>query len=223
MSRLSNFDFTHRHYKRFPEEGQQPDVSRDEQQPTDFFETPRLIDIDVSSLDWSEANRSDISQPVFGALGGPINVAASAQAASPTPNPSIQWAGETGPGQGNLNPPDPNIAVGTNNVVTVVNNHIDVYNRNGANLYSQTLNTLFGQPNSNFIYDPRVTWDQFSNRFLVTAGDGTSNVVHLAVSRDSNPLDGWYNYNLVINTGLDQPLLAVDASNVYISLPTNCD
>ena len=139
---------------------------------------------------------------------------------SPTPNLTISWAGVTQFQAGGSTPPDSNLAAGTKNIITVVNDHIDIYNKSGSNLSSQSLNTLFGS--SDFIFDPRVMWDQFSGRFIATADDhtGSNSSLHIAVSVDSNPLDGWYFYNYNVNNAgnwLDYPVLGLDATSIYLS------
>jgi hypothetical protein len=165
---------------------------------------------------FNEADGSSIpfGTPIYNSSFGQLF---SAPTAAPTPNLTISWGGATQSQPGNLNPSDCSIAAGTNNIITVVNNHIDIYSKAGVDLSSQSLNTFFNQPSSSFLFDPRVTWDQFSGRFIVTAGDNTTHAIHLAVSRDSNPLDGWYQYNFPFGVDVDQPLIGLDSSTVYIS------
>ncbi|HEX8165654.1 MAG TPA: FG-GAP-like repeat-containing protein [Beijerinckiaceae bacterium] len=139
-----------------------------------------------------------------------------------TPALTVSWAGVTQSQAGGWNPPDCNMAAGTSNIVTVVNNHIDIYDKTGASLYSQSLNTFFNAPGSNFVFDPRVMWDQFSGRFVVVADDqtGSNSHVYIAASVDSNPLNGWYKYDFNFKSGnswLDYPVLGLDASSLYIS------
>ena len=139
-----------------------------------------------------------------------------------TPSLTTTWAGVTQSQAGGWYPPDNNLAAGTSNIITVVNDHIDIYLKTGTSLYAQSLNTFFNQSASSFIFDPRVMWDQYANRFIVIADDqtGSNSVVHLAVSKDSNPLDGWYNYDFNVKNGnswFDYPVLGLDASTIYFS------
>jgi hypothetical protein len=148
--------------------------------------------------------------------------AASSSITAPTPGLTISWAGITQFQAGGWNPPDCNVAAGSSNIITVVNDHIDIYDKSGTDLSSQSLNGFFNQPSSNFIFDPRVMWDQFSSRFIAVADDqtGSNSVVHVAVSVDSNALDGWYKYDFNLKNGtswLDYPVLGLDTANVYIS------
>jgi hypothetical protein len=149
----------------------------------------------------------------------PTGCSAPMSVASSTPFVPVTWAGETQ--AGNLNPPDCNIAAGTGSVITCVNTHIDIYTKSGANLLSQTLTTFFNLP-GNFLFDSRVTWDQYAGRFIVLSDDvtGTSSLLHVAVSKDSNPLDGWFFKDIntkVGNSFLEYPQLAIDSTNIYIT------
>jgi hypothetical protein len=169
--------------------------------------------LDSTSLDSQMIGPQSIS---------PAAPAGSPAASAPTPGLTISWAGVTQSTAGGWNPADSNMAAGTNNIIAVVNDHIDVYSKTGTNLYSQSLNTFFNVPSSNFVFDPRAMWDQYSGRFVVVADDqtGSNSHVHIAVSIDSNPLDGWYNYDFNFKNGnswIDYPVLGIDASNVYIS------
>jgi hypothetical protein len=112
------------------------------------------------------------------------------------------------------------MAAGTNCIITVVNDHIDIYNKTGTELSGQSLNAFFNVPSTNFVFDPVATWDQYNGRFIVVADDqtGSNSVVHVAVSKDSNPLDGWwiYDFNVKIgNSWLDRPQVGVDGSSLY--------
>jgi hypothetical protein len=98
-------------------------------------------------------------------------------------------------------PPDTNIAVGPNAVVEVVNAQIQFYNKaTGAALLPNTpLNTFFGQPTES-PFDPVVTYDDIAGRFIVTSATSSGDLL-LAVSKDSNPLDGFTSYDLNVTEG----------------------
>lgn len=148
------------------------------------------------------------------------DTAAPSSPSGPTPTLNITWAGET---EANANsfPPDNTMAAGAANIITAVNFHIDIYDKTGNNLFTDTLQHFFNA-GSDFVFDPRVLWDQYANRFIVVADDktGSNSVVHMAVSKDANPLDGWFKYDFnvkdTINTGwLDYPIVGIDNSTVY--------
>jgi hypothetical protein len=145
-----------------------------------------------------------------------------------TPNLTFNWAGVT-QAQTNTAPADSNIAAGINTIITVVTGtHINIYNKTGTqNLYDANLLTFFNLPSNALVFDPRVIWDQFSSRFIVSAAEtaGSNSFFDIAVSRSSNPLDGWffYRFNLGVDDldqprhDLDQPRLGLDGSTVYIT------
>lgn len=149
-----------------------------------------------------------------------------AVSAAPTPALGITWAGPSSQLAAG-DPPDCNIAAGTSDIITVINSRIDIYSKTGTQLYDQTFQTFFNLPSNEFMFDPRVAWDQYSNRFIMTAGDengGSSQAfLDIAVSKDSNPLDGWYFYHFSLGANaatVDQPHLGIDASTVYLSAST---
>ena len=98
-------------------------------------------------------------------------------------------------------PPDTDMAVGPQFVVATVNAQIQFYDKaTGAALLPNTpLNEFFGQPGES-PFDPVVTYDDIAGRFIVAA-DSFSGDLLLAVSNDSNPLDGFNSYDLNITEG----------------------
>jgi hypothetical protein len=158
--------------------------------------------------------------------------AAPAPSASPqvdTPTLSTSWAGPTMASAGGTLPPDNTVAEGTTNIIAAVNVEIVGYSRTGTLQFDQTLNSFFNaDPNANF-FDPRVLWDQYAGRFIVVsdeqtgAGAAASSVIYVAVSKTSNPADGW-NFMTIdakaaigANDWLDYPMLGYDSQNIYIS------
>lgn len=89
----------------------------------------------------------------------------------------------------NCLPPDTNAAVGGNFVVETVNLQIRIFDKGtGAVLLDEPLSTFFGAPAGS---DPYVLYDDIANRWYVVAIDGPLVGLFLAVSNDSNPLDGF--------------------------------
>src|SRR5438445_5019551 len=85
-----------------------------------------------------------------------------------------------------------------------------------------------GPTATNALFDPRANYDSVNQRYVVTVdnigSNGTISNIDIAVSRDSNPNDGWYFYSLntslTINgqlTAADQPTVSVDGTNIYIT------
>jgi Abnormal spindle-like microcephaly-assoc'd, ASPM-SPD-2-Hydin len=138
-------------------------------------------------------------------------------------------------------PPDTQVAVGTNNVVEVVNIVGQIYTKSGTPVGSPfNLNTLFGVNTSIFSSDPRIEYDTTSDRWYISflifdTTDGTNDPTQngffkLAVSKDSNPLDGFNTYSIDTtgNDFPDQPSLGfnddkvVTGGNAFSCDPT-CD
>lgn len=98
-------------------------------------------------------------------------------------------------------PPDPDIAVGPQHIVEVVNTNIAFYNKaTGQLLFADTLdnNGFFNIGVTPFVFDPKVFYDQGSGRFFVIAlelDNGLSKLL-VAVSDDSNPNGNWFKYRL---------------------------
>jgi methionine-rich copper-binding protein CopC len=117
-------------------------------------------------------------------------------------------------------PPDTDMAVGPQFVIETVNAQIQFYDKTtGAALLPNTpLNQFFGQPGES-PFDPVVTYDDIAGRFIVAAPTFASNLL-LAVSRDSNPFDGFSTYDLNINEGgffPDYPKIGYNADEVVLT------
>jgi hypothetical protein len=78
------------------------------------------------------------------------------------------------------------------------------------------------------LYDQRCVYDSVNQRYVIimqyAASDATISNIDIAISKDSNPNDGWYfaslNTSLPINdhlTASDRPMLSVDGTNIYIT------
>jgi methionine-rich copper-binding protein CopC len=98
-------------------------------------------------------------------------------------------------------PPDTDIAVGPNYVVEVVNAQIQVYSKatGAAQLPNTPLNTFFGQP-SESPFDTVVSYDDIAGRFIVTSATFSGDLL-LAISKNSNPLDGFTTYDINATEG----------------------
>jgi len=131
-------------------------------------------------------------------------------------------------------PPDPIGAAGPNHLVCVVNVVIEWFTKAGVQQYSQLLQTFFAPLSPvNFLFDPKVIYDQHADRFIVVAleqqdvGDGdpadTSRIL-LAVSNTSDPNGVWYFHAVDSkiniegsNCWADYPGFAVDEDAVYVT------
>jgi hypothetical protein len=116
-------------------------------------------------------------------------------------------------------PPDTMGAVGPDHYVQTVNRNFAVYDKtSGAELMNVHLGSFL--PGSNG--DPRVLFDQHSQRWIVIATDFNETArIFLAVSTTSDPLYSWFKTSWVTSQGSDAgnwpdyPTLGVDVNGIY--------
>ena len=132
-------------------------------------------------------------------------------------------------------PPDTMGAVGPNHFVELINGRYVVYPKFAVNLPNGTRTPLFasnlnafwanaGAPHTGaFAFDPRVVFDPFSQRYFAAAVDNQrgNNFFMLAVSRTSNPLDGWSAFKIDSDSQnlrwADFPTLGFNANTVSMA------
>jgi hypothetical protein len=134
-----------------------------------------------------------------------------------------------GPSVTSTNPPHNGLAVGPNNIVMVEGSRIEWTNLTGGSPTLQSTYDFFSSLSpTGGLYDQRCFYDSVNQRYVVimqyAASGATISDIDIAVSKDSNPNDGWYfaslNTSLTINgqlTGSDRPMLASDGTNLYIT------
>ena len=127
---------------------------------------------------------------------------------------------QCGPG---CEPPSMQVAAGPNNVVELTNIVGRIFDKSGNDLSDFNLNTFFGVATDIFSSDPRIEYDTLSQRWFIsfltfdttditTAHNGFWN---LAVSIDSNPLDGFNVYQVeTLGDFPDQPPLGFNDDKV---------
>lgn len=126
-------------------------------------------------------------------------------------------------------PPDPDIAVGRNHVLEVVNSAIAWFDKDGNEQFQQPFATFFaGQNPSNFIFDPKAFYDAATDRYFVVALDVNfdtreSNYL-LGVSDDGDPNGDWFQYKFSNKTEdffgdywLDYPGFGFNRDTVVLS------
>lgn len=114
-------------------------------------------------------------------------------------------------------PPDTCGAAGPDHFVEVVNRNFAVYDKDTG---EELINILLGAflPDSNG--DPRVLYDQYSERWFIIVCDFTSKIF-LAVSTSDDPTDDWFKCSFTVSQGSDAgkwpdyPTLGVDKDGVY--------
>tara|TARA_B100000315_G_scaffold260670_1_gene323883 strand:+ start:11346 stop:13832 length:2487 start_codon:yes stop_codon:yes gene_type:complete len=127
-------------------------------------------------------------------------------------------------------PPDPVIAVGDNYIVLVVNHSIAILNKDGEFVKQTTLGTWFENVDpagDDYIFDPKVIYDHYSNRWVVLGLTKTNDesAYMVSFSQTSDPTGCWYNYNLnakvngelFTDTDPDYPGLGFDQDLIVIT------
>ncbi|HEY5232585.1 MAG TPA: immunoglobulin domain-containing protein [Verrucomicrobiae bacterium] len=105
-----------------------------------------------------------------------------------------------------LTPPDTDGAVGPNHVVTMLNTQVRIQNRSGTTINTTTLLSWWQAffPGISEAFDPRITYDPYSQRWIATAGAQpppySSSSLLIAVSKTSDPTGGWYAFSLQADT-----------------------
>src|SRR5213082_1518273 len=107
-------------------------------------------------------------------------------------------------------PPDPNGAVGPNNVVTMSNLHFQIFDKIGNSLFGPAANNTlwsgFGGPcQTENAGDPVVLYDQLADRWILTqfTAGGPTFFECVAVSQTADPTGSYFRY--AISTGTNFP------------------
>lgn len=181
--------------------------------------------VDLGSL--PAVDRAAVEEGRFvGEPGRPPSVeeeAASLRAASYllAPSPAVQILGETiepasralvaevdfdGPdGLDNLGisvPPDPELAVGPNHVVAVVNKVFAIYDKSGTLLAGPTpFDNFFASLGCSGTFDPNVLYDEESGRFFLGIDSNGGTAYCFAGSQTPDPTGPWWIYRLTTASG----------------------
>ncbi|MGI9014971.1 MAG: choice-of-anchor J domain-containing protein [Phycisphaerales bacterium] len=126
-------------------------------------------------------------------------------------------------------PPDPDLAVGPNHVVVVVNGGIRAYTKDGTLVFEDDISGsdgFWGEVGAtHFVFDPVAVYDTLSGRYIVvTTEHGDPNrsieIINIAVSQTSDPLDGWHKYRFnfeSVGNFIDFPNLGVGPDAIYVT------
>ncbi|MCB0825055.1 MAG: hypothetical protein KDC26_02595 [Armatimonadetes bacterium] len=98
-------------------------------------------------------------------------------------------------------PPDPDIAVGLDHIVAVVNSSIAFFLKDGTKQFQQTSGTFFsGMGATSFQFDPKAFYDKVHDRyvllFLERNTSPQESKLLLAISDDGDPNGTWHRYRL---------------------------
>lgn len=107
--------------------------------------------------------------------------------------------GFDGISQTNLTPPDPDAAAGRDHIVQVVNSRFAFYDKCGNELYANNFSAWVGGYSSYFLFDPKVIYDKYRDRWVMMIHARRTNpqdsALLMLVSNGPNPMTaGWWLY-----------------------------
>ena len=112
-----------------------------------------------------------------------------------SPSPTMNFQGMSD--DGTTIPPDTDGAVGPNHIVVALNEGVLIQRRDGTNISRVLPETFWGVPSGADVFDPRVFYDPYGNRWLTSAAccsDTPDSKVYVAVSATSDPTGMWYRF-----------------------------
>jgi len=134
------------------------------------------------------------------------------------------------PDQGVRVPPDPDLAVGPNHVITIVNSRFRIYDKAGTVLKTIEADQWYSPiaTSNEVIFDPQVIYDHHADHWVMTwlqITDTISATMYISVSDDANPLGTWYSWatpsNAIGDSAIrlwdDYPQLGYDAEAIYVT------
>ena len=126
--------------------------------------------------------------------------------------------------------------MGPNNVVTAETTNYEITNLAGGAATTASLYTLFsslGSTLDNTLLDARAAYDSSTGCYVLIAenfqpgGGNFKTNIDIAVSKDSNPADGWYVASVDSSQNgtaqSDMPYLSVSGGNICLSAPEYLD
>ncbi|MHA2621192.1 MAG: hypothetical protein V2G42_04530 [bacterium JZ-2024 1] len=129
-----------------------------------------------------------------------------------------------------LRPPDPHIAAGLNHLVATVNSDWAIFSKFGTKLFQVSGFSWFSPVNPvSFIFDPKIVYDTFNNRWILLYHVTGSNYSKwlISVSLTSDPSGCWYLYaldNRLNGSALSSPAnwadysdISTDGTYIYLS------
>ena len=130
-------------------------------------------------------------------------------------------------GCGGCQPPDPNAAVGTTQILNAVNVAMRATTKTGGALCTFSLASFLGTTDS--LSDPRVQYDNVNNRFsftvtIVPASTTATPALWIGASTSNDACGSWFIYRLTFSGGsfpagtlLDYPILGQDRNALLLS------
>lgn len=117
-----------------------------------------------------------------------------------------------GIGNTNVSPADPDIDVGPDHVIQMINggsgSYFKIWNKSGTVLRNATyLDNYMGF--SGGAGDPIVVYDGLADRWLMSEFASSGNVLHVAISTTADPMGSWYTYSYNATNFPDYPKYSI--------------
>jgi hypothetical protein len=158
----------------------------------------------------------------------PLSVQSSASTI-PSPFVSASFLAQTDVpvvGKETESPPDTNGAVGRDRLMSTLNSNYVIQRKSDGKVLSKVPMTSFWRPlGTHHPFDPRVLYDPYSDRWLVSAANDPllpSSMILYGISDTGDPLGGWHLYAIDSDptnaTWADFPTLGFNQSTVAIGV-----
>lgn len=141
---------------------------------------------------------------------------------SPAPSASFQALGDNNA----QIPPDTHGAASANYLMTTLNTEIRIQNKTGTVLSTQSLSSFWSNFSFSTIFDPRVHYDSYSNRWVTVVcidKNSANSAILVAVSTTSNPTGTWMQWKIDADASnlnwVDYPTVGIN--NRWIVVSTN--
>jgi hypothetical protein len=138
-----------------------------------------------------------------------------------SPKPRLSFAGT---GDSGWIPPDTQGAVGPNHIVETLNGEVQIAGRNGVVLKSVTLLNFWSSVGGiTEVFDPRVTYDPYNDRWITSGGanpSAASAAILIGVSQTGDPTGAWSLYKVAADptgtTWADAPTLGFNVNWIVV-------
>ncbi|MGA9725041.1 MAG: hypothetical protein WBQ86_21475, partial [Candidatus Binatus sp.] len=132
-----------------------------------------------------------------------------------------------GSDNGTVTPPDTQGTVGPNHLMAVLNSNVTIETRTGVVLSSVPIASFWSSLGGiNEAFDPRVLFDRYANRWIISAGANAASAtayILVGVSQTNDPTAGWNLYKVPVDAGgaswADYPTLGFNGD--WIVVQTN--
>jgi len=98
--------------------------------------------------------------------------------------------------------PDTQGAVGPNHLMVTLNSQVRVQNRSGGTLSTVSLESFWSGLGASNVFDPRILYDPYGQRWIFTAEadpSGVNPLLLIAVSQTSDPTGNWHRRSVDLN------------------------